>query len=493
MLLLAVVLAAVPYSLAASCGGSGIPFRFEVLPSGSPVLGCAAPACFGGSEGGNGALHDSNFQLTSDGDDGFFREGDAQRSRVRYHSAPAQQAQCPSGFDSQSCTNDRTWVGGFLASPDGSLRLQCCAYDGLRFAEEVGRPIVHSGEVYSGGEVLRDGRQTGFDLISNVKKIDASDGSWVLLLDIMGKLSLSQSRRVAYELTVVRMNCLPDPAEPTNDVSMDPNDISRILDKVGDVRAQEPSTGGAAAAPADNYQVASAAADPAEEGEEIVQVGEQVIPVTSAGYYYPVASGVPACFTGDTQVETPSGVKRMDELKIGDLVLTAERNSTVFTPVISFLHRLPETVASFIKVETDEDELKLTPQHFIYKVDCDNIDYNVEMVYAEDLKAGDCLYRSRADALHKVNIRSVSVVRERGVYAPMTRSGDLLANDIYVSCHNVVKTSTLSHTFLDFASTVQRKMRSLFGGADDGHLPTTAEFFLNMVDYIIPTESKFEL
>ncbi|RCN49402.1 hypothetical protein ANCCAN_04487, partial [Ancylostoma caninum] len=119
---------------------------------------------------------------------------------------------------------------------------------------------------------------------------------------------------------------------------MDPNDISRILDKVGDVRAQERSPGGRAA---DNYQVSAAADPPAadapaadspaanlpEEGEEIVQVGEQVIPVTSAGYYYPVASGVPACFTGDTQVETPSGVKRMDELKIGDLVLTAERNS----------------------------------------------------------------------------------------------------------------------------------------------------------------------
>ncbi|KAJ1345544.1 Warthog protein 1 [Parelaphostrongylus tenuis] len=44
------------------------------------------------------------------------------------------------------------------------------------------------------GEVLRDGRQTGFDLISNVRKIDSEDES-------------------AYELTVVRMNCLPDPVE----------------------------------------------------------------------------------------------------------------------------------------------------------------------------------------------------------------------------------------------------------------------------------------
>lgn len=113
-------------------------------------------------------------------------------------------------------------------------------------------------------------------------------------------------------------------------------------------------------------------------------------------------------------------------------------------------------------------------------------------------------------ALHKEVIQAVSVVRERGVYAPMTSSGDLLANDIYVSCHNVVKTSTLSQTFLGFMSRVQRKviitdilkdilidlalqMRSIFGGAEDGHLPTTTEFFLNIIDHIIPTDSKVEL
>ncbi|WKX93673.1 hypothetical protein Q1695_011158 [Nippostrongylus brasiliensis] len=473
MFLLLLALTLLPDVRAASCGGSAIPFRFEVLPSGTPVLGCASPSCFGGGVGGSAALHDSVFQANEDGEDGFIREGDLQRSRTRIGSAPAQQADCPSGFDSSSCPNDRSWVGGFLASPDGSLRLQCCTYDGLRFSEEVGRPVVHSGEVYSGGEVLRDGRQTGFDLISNVRKIEGGDGS------------------SAYELTVVRMNCIPDPVEATNEVDMNPSDISRILDKVGDVRAQEPAgtASDVAARPADAYEVP--VSDQA--GEEVVQVGEQVVPVTSAGYYYPVASGVPACFTGDTMVETPSGVKRMDELQIGDLVLTAEGNSTVFTPVNAFLHRLPETVASFIRLQTDDGELKLTPQHFIYKVDCDNIDYNVEMKYAEDLKAGDCLYRTRSDALHKVVIRAVSVVRERGVYAPMTSSGDLLANDIYVSCHNVVKTSTLSQTFLDFATNVQRKMRSFFGGADDGHLPTTAEFFLNIIDHIIPTDTKVEL
>ena len=52
-----------------------------------------------------------------------------------------------------------------------------------------------------------------------------------------------------------------------------------------------------------------------------------MIPVTQAGYYYPVASGVPACFSGDTLVDTPAGKKRMDQLEIGDLVLTSENNA----------------------------------------------------------------------------------------------------------------------------------------------------------------------
>ena len=103
----------------ATCGGSGIPFRFEVLPSGTPVLGCAIPQCFGADAGGRNILHDSKFNPGPDGEDGFFRDGDMQRIRSRFGDSPAQQADCPAGFDSTSCANPLTWVGGFLASPDG--------------------------------------------------------------------------------------------------------------------------------------------------------------------------------------------------------------------------------------------------------------------------------------------------------------------------------------------------------------------------------------
>ncbi|CAJ0959560.1 unnamed protein product, partial [Mesorhabditis belari] len=475
---------------AGTCGGSGIPFRFEVLPSGQPVLGCASPQCFGSENGGRDVLHDSHFNAGPDGEDGFFRDGDLERVRARYRDASSQQAECPSGFGSSSCTGSLSWVGGFMANDDGQLSLQCCHYEGLRFGNEVGRPVVRAGEVYSGGEVLRDGRQTGFDLITNIKKIDIEDEG------------------VAYELTVTRMNCLPDPPEIDNEVNFNPEqDIGRILEKeaedsmagvpIEDLSPlKEESQSPAGYSAPNTYQQPPPPQQQPQtvEREQYVQVGEQVVPIQSPGYYYPVSSGIPACFSGDTMVETPSGFKRMDELKVGDFVLTTEQNTATFTKVETWLHRLPSTTASFIKIQTENAHtLKLTPQHFIYKVDCSRLSFNTEMIFAEDIRVGDCLYTLGADRnLLSTKVQSVSVVRERGVYAPMTNSGDLFVNDIYASCHNVVKANTLSHTFLHLADNVNQVIRSLFQKHHDiqdetsGHLPPSTEFFLKMIEYIIP-------
>lgn len=462
----------------ASCGSSGIPFRFEVLPSGQPVLGCGSPTCFGAENGGKDLRHDSSFMAGPEGDDGFFREGDLARVRVRNPDAPAQMANCPREFSSSTCSNPMTWVGGFKASENGDLALQCCHYEGLRFAQEVGRPVVHPGEVYSGGEVLRDGRQTGFDAISNVKKITSGDGT------------------VAYELTVTRMNCLPNPAEDNNEVSFDiQRDIGRILEKVGETAASGVQTNQIEAdqrlSPSTDVQsdsyVTPTESDPQETVEQFVQVGEQVVPVTSAGYYYPVASGVPACFTGDAKVITPSGEKMMRELHVGDMVMTHEYGKMAYTRVSSWLHRLPETKAAFIKISTDNGpEISMTPQHFIYQADC--VTEELSLVYAEDVSKGDCvMVKENDEKLIMTVVTNTSKFYETGVYAPMTETGDLIVDDVYASCHNVIKTNTLSHTFLNLATSMQQKIRSLLGSLEEtGHLPVTSEFFLNIIDVLLP-------
>lgn len=80
------------------------------------------------------------------------------------------------------------------------LILQCCTFAGLRFSQEVGSTTIGPGEAITGGEVVRNGRQISFDVIANVRKV-VKNGS-------------SNGNKVNYEVTVRRMNCLPDPPEP---------------------------------------------------------------------------------------------------------------------------------------------------------------------------------------------------------------------------------------------------------------------------------------
>ncbi|VDN02234.1 unnamed protein product [Thelazia callipaeda] len=186
-----VLMVSVENIMGATCGSSGIPFRLEVLPNGQLVLGCASPSCFGGELGGRSVMHDNE-----DGEDGFFREGDLKKPKRRHRNAPAELAECPQIFTLESCPASDSWVGGIKIEESGKLKVQCCTYEGLKFATEMGKPVVHAGEVFSGGEVIRDGRQTGFDLISNIKP--------------------------SYELTVSRLSCIPDPPETTNYVYQQP-------------------------------------------------------------------------------------------------------------------------------------------------------------------------------------------------------------------------------------------------------------------------------
>ena len=70
------------------------------------------------------------------------------------------------------------------------------------------------------------------------------------------------------------------------------------------------------------------------------------MPSAAAGY----GAGSYFCFTADTLVETISGEKkRMDELAINDLVLTAKGNSVGYASVNYWLHRVPSQEAEFIK------------------------------------------------------------------------------------------------------------------------------------------------
>ncbi|VDN53139.1 unnamed protein product [Dracunculus medinensis] len=184
-------------SHASFCGNAGVPFSLEVLPSGAPVLGCAQPSCVATPDN---FKEDSNFSEDVEGQrDGFFREGDRNLKRFRPKESQKLVANCSGKFAELSCPRKDQWVGGieYIDHPRQPLILQCCTFSGLRFSQEVGVSNVGIGEAITGGEVIRDGRQISFDVIANVRKV----------VDI-------NTHAISYEVTVRRMNCLPDPPEP---------------------------------------------------------------------------------------------------------------------------------------------------------------------------------------------------------------------------------------------------------------------------------------
>lgn len=74
------------------------------------------------------------------------------------------------------------------------------------------------------------------------------------------------------------------------------------------------------------------------------------------------------CFPKHAKVlvwEEAQVTKRMEELKVGDLVLGWDGHREVYSPVLTWLHREPGTVASYWKVTTDGGDFVSSQLHNI--------------------------------------------------------------------------------------------------------------------------------
>lgn len=165
-------------------------------------------------------------------------------------------------------------------------------------------------------------------------------------------------------------------------------------------------------------------------------------PTNFYDYYSPPAYGfnyfAGYCFTEDVVVLTSDGEKRMDELEVGDFVMTANATDVsffsissvylifpflfcrkcvfqaYFAPVTSWMHKEPDTVSLFLEIRTEEGKiLRVTDKHLMYRAKCNGklalfLNSTIfglgtvetvtalpeigEEVFAEELLLGDCLY-----------------------------------------------------------------------------------------------------
>ncbi|CCD66481.1 WaRThog (hedgehog-like family) [Caenorhabditis elegans] len=181
------LLALVPVALASYCGQSAIPYTFQVLRSGYPVLGCARPKCFGWTANGTRAGETAQFYRVAGKDDGYLRRSDQFiKSPSKNPNFVPQLAICTDEYKSKTC-EEGEWVGGLSPQSDpfaDQLEMKCCSYQVLISAEDRGNAIVKQGQLVVGGEVLDGSRLVAFDYISNLSKSVSENGTVVYVASI---------------------------------------------------------------------------------------------------------------------------------------------------------------------------------------------------------------------------------------------------------------------------------------------------------------------
>ena len=145
----------------------------------------------------------------------------------------------------------------------------------------------------------------------------------------------------------------------------------------------------------------------------------------------------------------------MSEIRNGDHVMTVDPSSGSLqsSEVIMFLHRNQSRRLAYVTLETASGRnVSLTPSHLIYASSSTFHDVAIssaEVMYASSVREGQYVFISK-DFIRDSKVVPELVLRvrttmNRGSFAPVTRSGNLLVNEVAVSCYAVVNSHNIAH------------------------------------------------
>ena len=155
-----------------------------------------------------------------------------------------------------------------------------------------------------------------------------------------------------------------------------------------------------------------------------------------------------------TFVDVTGRRRQMESLLLGEEVQVITNKGVTSKPVITFIHRQPDLFQEFLQITTLRYKkiLKITEDHLIF------VEKNGKeaAIPARDVKIGDMVYIKVGgqEMLEKDAVQGVSIVFEKGVYAPVTLSGTILVNDVNTSCYFDVLSHVWFHRAMGAARAV---------------------------------------
>uniref|UniRef100_A0A914R0M2 Hint domain-containing protein n=1 Tax=Panagrolaimus davidi TaxID=227884 RepID=A0A914R0M2_9BILA len=535
---------------ASFCGENALPYSFEISSSGNFILGCSKPNCLGWA---NNRGAPSRFYNVNGEVDGFVRE------LKNFHSFTNDSAVCEENFSSKKCNGDGEWIGGIKPgsgiSETDEMLFRCCKHSDLKFAKFFTAFDLKENEKFEGGEVFNEetGEQLYFDYISNIVKFMNDKGvtyevfvNRLPCIPLLYSHKMVESNITSYKShnrkkkldttklfqapTFIAANELLPVVEGGSSIPMQPvlqnNELVNVnnIQAAPDTQIQAPVQNVQVPPLNNNLQPASSiqSFQPMNTAPFYPNTNPSGASVATGGgsngqssYYYPIntmgAGGSNPflcgflCFSGDTLVTTSNGIhKRLENLKVDEWVLTSGGNVSIgYSRVTSWIHRMPKVEAEFIKfILEDGKHLKITNKHYIYRGNCSSVNSSVEtndatkdMVYAEDIKSTDCLFVQKDTKLIETRISKIETVKEKGIYAPMTDSGNIVVNGILASCYNIEKSSQL-HSSLLLLTETKYSWKSIFSdlvfgensipGKNEIDIVPGLQTIISILEYVLP-------
>ncbi|XP_049623993.1 indian hedgehog protein [Suncus etruscus] len=149
------------------------------------------------------------------------------------------------------------------------------------------------------------------------------------------------------------------------------------------------------------------------------------------------------CFPAEAQVQLESGARvALSAVRPGDRVLAmGEDGNPTFSDVLIFLDREPTRPRAFQVIETQDPprRLALTPAHLLFTANNHTEPAaHFRATFASQVKPGQYVLVVGVMGLQPARVSTVSTHIALGAYAPLTRHGTLVVEDVVASCFAAV-------------------------------------------------------
>lgn len=149
------------------------------------------------------------------------------------------------------------------------------------------------------------------------------------------------------------------------------------------------------------------------------------------------------CFPAGAQVRLESGARvALSAVRPGDRVLAmGEDGNPTFSDVLIFLDREPDRLRAFQVIETQDPprRLALTPAHLLFTANNHTEPAaHFRATFASQVQPGQYVLVAGVPGLQPARVAAVSTHVALGAYAPLTRHGTLVVEDVVASCFAAV-------------------------------------------------------